>query len=537
MSEELNTAPGATSPDIAAAAPVTPPLEAEPTEVPTAAPGEFAPPEAPAAAESVPPVDPDGPISAETGLPAEPLKAKIETPEENQLPPPPPEVPVSEAEAPAAEAEQQKKPEDPDPTEENIEKVIEVIKQTGKFNKVFLALETGIAPGTIRKIIPILEERKILGMRGATKVVLIETAKTPKKPEKPAQPQTPERKRVTDYDRLQMWKESLLNSGGFQNEELREAIAQYALRNPGFNPEERRGRTLITMLNRWAQRTRDRLKFFYQSDVDELHKMLLRFINENPLGNGPAAWNQHSSEEQLDMVRHFFRIGRGDKSFRDFTSNDRIINQVIDAARHSKLEEERQLGGSYGERLMYLVLAILAFATDERFFVDVIHDKPTEAFLERKLGGKVPSWNDGTKCLECGSELIKDDMGNTICSNMLCINHYSKVVTEFVPSSSDSNDAPTGGGNTNAGRSKRNWKKRGDSSDNEDQRGFDRSRRKGGKKWRQNDDEPQVASEMGGDAETVVSSGSGDGFHQSPFEGLELPVSEPPAAEATTPEA
>lgn len=527
MSEELNTVTGTTSPDSqVSAAPVMPPPEnSEPTDVPKVDAGEFSQ-EAPTTAESAPqdpaPVDPID----ETGNPAEPLKAKIETPDGDQLPPPPAEIPASETPAEATPAEQ--KPEDPDPTEEDIEKVIAVIKQTGKFNKVFLALETSIPSGTIRKIIPILEERKILGMRGATKVVLIETAKTPKKVEKPLpaeKPQPEPRKRVTDYDRLTMWKDSLLEKGGFQNEELREAIAQYALRNPGFNPEEKRGRTLITMLNRWAQFTRDRLKFFYASDVDELHKMLLKFVSNNPFGNGPVEWNAISSDEQHDIVRKFFGI---DKRLREYTSNDRIIQQVVMAAEHPKTDVNKTMGGSYAERFMYLILAILAFATDERFFADIIHTSPSQIYLERKVG-KTPNWNDGTKCLECGAELTTDTSGNIVCSNMLCINHYPKAATEtWTPSAPSDGDQQSGGD-----RPRKNWKKRRDSSDNEDQRGFDRARNKG-KRWRENQGEETTVGGEGGEGRTITA-GEDKGF--TPFENLNVPHTDAPCEEPEPPTA
>ena len=529
MSDELNTVTGTTSPDSQAAAPVTPPPEAEPTvEVPKVDAGEFSNGEVPATAESAPQAtDPVGPID-ETGNPAEPLKAKIETPEGDQLPPPPAEVPASET--PAEEDHPvTMKPEDPDPTEEDIEKVIAVIKQTGKFNKVFLALETNIPSGTIRKIIPILEERKILGMRGATKVILIETAKSAaKKAEKPQpaeKPQTPERKRVTDFDRLQMWKESLLEKGGFQNEELREAISQYALRNQGFNPEEKRGRTLITMINRWAQFTRDRLKFFYASDVDELHKMLLKFVSNNPFGNGPVEWNRISSDEQHDLVRRFFGI---DKRLREYTSNDRIIQQVVMAAEHPKTDVTKTMGGSYAERFMYLILAILAFATDERFFVDIIHTSPSQVYLEHKVG-KTPSWNDGTKCLECGSELMTDTSGNIVCGNMLCINHYPKAATEtWTPASSEGGEQPDGGRPP-----RKNWKKRRDASDNEDQRGFDRARNKG-KRWRENHGEDEGIATNGDGEGRTIGVGEDKGF--TPFENLNVPTETPEEVSAETAE-
>jgi len=435
---------------------------------------------------------PCDPIAADTGLPAEPLKRKIEP--ENPEP---------------------KEEEDNTPlTEDEINTVLSVVKETGRFKGAFLSVKTGMKFNRIKKILAVLEERKIIGMRGATRVLLIDTAAKPTT----AQPKAAapaKKKMLTDADRMTAWQDELRDRGGFQDHEVCKFIAQYAIRNPGFNPARKNGHSLISMINRWAMRARDRLATFTEKDADILHNQMLRLISEQPFGEGgPQIWNMAGdNREQLEVARRFYGIGFRQKSLANFNKDDLLINCVLDAARPSQIEEEKGFGGTYSERLHYLVLAMIAFSTDERFFKAVVHLQPTESYTSRQNGGGNvgASWHDGEKCNECGSPITTDANGNVICSMITCFNHYPKTGGSFTPGN------PSNGGAAHPAR--RSWKDNAPRGDREDQRGFSRKKGNGKQRWRNREggDSEADGGFSGGTGTTVT---SGEDVPNTPFANL-----------------
>ena len=444
------------------------------------------------------------------------------------------EVAATAEQPPAEEAQPSEPIVVPD---ELVEKAIEVIKESGgKIKRTFLSLKLKVPFEMVKALDEKLVERGIMnmdpasGFRGLTRdfMATIKPKVEVTKPvvEKPSAPVAPTPKRkMTDYDRLQLWKQDLKEYGKFTDDALIEQIAQFALKNPGFNPEERRSRTLITMINRWHLRNIDRIRTINPLDCDELHREILRLLAEKPLGDGgPAVWNTQfaNNRDQERAVSAFWGINKRE---RDCSTVEQMLVAVRSAAWPSIKEEERGEGGTFAERLHYLVLALLSLASDERLFQSIVHDTPSQAFIEQH-GGFVPSsWNDGAKCNDCGAELTTDANGNTICSNLLCMHHY--VSAGSAPESFRTNQG-TGGSPrksfTDAPRedrpARKNWKKRdGDSRDNG--RGFDR--RPNRKHWRENNEEEVEQPQ----AESVPTYTAGSAMPpNNPFAGLKLP--EPP---------
>lgn len=496
----------------------------------------------PAAAEPAPAKDPDGPISAETGLPAEPLKAKIQEP----TPAPAPVEPAAE--------------EAPDPIDVQIQAAKEWIISSRKSSAAALQNAMRIPLGTCEKILAKLEEYKILGPAkedGSPRDILV-ASKTPKitVSQKPQGKFNKQKKPVmSDEERVQNWTKHLKEIGKLDDDRLIKQITDYALRNQGFNPHAKWGSCLIVMINRTLNRLRDSLRTFTQSDADYLCRELLRFASEQPLGDGVGVWNSRysSNMEQKEAVSEFFGINR---SFRDLRGSQKIVMTAIrDAAWPTKQEEKNGTGGTYAERFHYLALAIVTFGSGDyatELFRNCVHHEPTEAFLERINGGrpveKAPAWQEDGHCKDCGNEIVKDSAGNDVCSNPICPNHFAKV-SVAVPKSFRSggfrqrNDIPTGGESVpqaapEAGqqrRNKKNWKKnrRDDDGGDMPKNNF----RKHGKRWRPNEDEFDGGSGNGGGnvdpSNPVISVGQKlDTTMASAFAGINVPTAEPAPAPA-----
>lgn len=561
-------APAATSDALANAAPVAPeaPAEATPAvadqaaidaaseaapaaEAPAETPAEQ--PQEPAAAEQAP-TDPDGPISAKTGLPAEPLKAKIQEP----------------THAPA-DAD----PSDLDPNETQIDMAKRWVIGNRKSSAAALQQASKLPMETVEKILAKLEEMKILGPAkedGSPRDILVEA---PKPAMKISVSQTPkktfkkERRPVmSDAERVANWAKHLKEIGKLDDDNLIKQVTDYALKNQGFNPHAKWGSCLIVMINRFLNRLRDSLRTFTQSDADFLCRELLRFASEQPLGDGVMIWNSKYRDnlDQKDAVSDFFGINC---SFRDLRGSQRIcLTAIRDAAWPTKMEEKNGTGGTYAERFHYLALAIVTFGSGDystELFRNCIHHEPTEAFLERINGGrpveKTPSWIKDGKCIECDSEVVKDSAGNDVCSNPICPNHFAKV-SQGMPKSFrsggnrggfrqnkegfDPNSVPVAPTPDQAARrNKRNWKKRRDNGDDDGGDGLPKFQKKRpkGQRWRENhDDDGLGGGDNGVESAPTVSTVGGD-FKPTigdAFAGLEIPtVSPEPAAEAAPAEA
>ena len=516
------------------------------SEQPAPAPSETIPdqPAEPAAAEQAPteptPASVD-PISAETGLPAEPLKAKIETPSEPTTPP----------EAPAPK---------PKSTPSPVSIIKNWIKQTGKTSVAAIQLKLKLPVDVITKALDELHVQGFLGPRigDNPQEVLGEVIKQPPKAEpKKKFDKNSLRPRVTDYERLQKWSESLKNIGKIEDDALIKLICDYALKNSGFNPKAKWGSCLIVMINRFLTRCRDHLRSFTRSDSEFLIRELLRFISEQPLGDGVIAWNTNyqTNGEQRKAVSEFFGI---DCPFRELRNSNKLcLTTIRDAAWPTSMEEKNGIGGTYAERFHYLVMAICTFGNNADFadvlFNSVIHTQPTEEFFKRLNGvadNHPPKWVKDGKCVECDSEVGKDSNGFPICTNPLCPNHFAKAMS-FTPKSfregfhgrsnggfrgrtapspdfdPNSVPVPTPDGGR---RNKKNWKRRKD-DDDQGEDGFRSRKQPKGKRYRVNDDDSDFdGGGTGGDMESpsLVSCGGqcpstiGDAIGGA-LSGLEIP--------------
>ena len=517
--------------DAASQDPDQPPAE-EPIEVAETPAQETA---EPAAAEQAP-VNTDDPISAETGLPAEPLKAKIVDP------------------APTASPA-----EDPDPESTQIQAAKEWIISSRKSSAAALQNAMKIPLGTCEKILAKLEEYKILGPAkedGSPRDILVEAK--PRITVKKQQFNKQKKPVMSDEERVANWTKHLKEIGKLDDERLIKQITDYALRNQGFNPHAKWGSCLIVMINRTLNRLRDSLRTFTQSDADYLCRELLRFASEQPLGDGVGVWNSRysSNMEQKEAVSEFFGINR---SFRDLRGKQQIVMTAIrDAAWPTKQEEKNGTGGTYAERFHYLALAIVTFGSGDyatELFRNTIHHEPTEAFLERINGGrpveKAPAWQEDGHCKDCGNEIVKDSAGNDVCSNPICPNHFAKV-SVAVPKSFRSggfrqrSDSPAGGEgipqpSPEAGqrRGKKNWKKQRRDDDGDMPKNF----RKGGhgKRFRpidaDIDDDPGIGNggtdgDMGGSRTVISTGGQLDTTMAGAFAGINIPTADAPTTEA-----
>ena len=511
MSEELNTpqvAPAESAAPVAATPVVPEPIPAP--EPPTVTPE-------PAAAEQAQPSEP---------VPAEEKKEEI--------PDPPAEIPVPETK------------EEITVPDELVEKAIELIKSTGRSSSVFLQRSLSIED--MAHVEALLDELVIKGVLGERKdpknpmsarKILIEVsvaAPVIKVRPKPANKQG--RPRVTDFDRMQMWKKHLAEIGGYKSEALIEGIAQFAQKNPGFNPQAKWGSCLIVMVNRFSGKCRDSLRTFSVTDAEYMMREMLRFMTEQPLGDGPQVWNTkfQTNMEQRNAVSEFWGIN---KKFAEMRGKQcSVMTAVRDAAWPTREEESKGTGGSYAERLHYLVMCLVSFGSSDHFndlIEPALHTEPTDRFLER-VGGrprpsahKAPDWYRDGKCLECGFDVTTDSKGNTVCSNPICMKHFAMVTTSFNNEVAPSEDAPAAPA---APRPSKNWKKHDrHDRDGEDMRGFQRKGGNKGKRYRVRDDDDDGIPSNDGNEPVASVGGNGEGFANTPFANLTLPTAPAPESQ------
>jgi len=511
MSEELN------APQVAPAEPIAAPAATPVVPEPIPAP-------------EVPSVTP--PNAEQPSEPAAAEQAQASGEGNEQLPPPSESIP---AEQPSAPAENQ----EVTVSNELVEKAIELIKNTGRSSSVFLQRNLEIDLAHVEALLDELVIKGIVGERKdpknpmSARKILIEcaapapTIKVKPKPHanKNARP------RITDFDRMQMWKKHLQEIGGYKNEALIDGICAFAQKNPGFNPQAKWGSCLIVMVNRFAGKCRDSLRTFSVTDAEYMMREMLRFMAEQPLGDGPQVWNTkfQTNMEQRAAVSEFWGIN---KKFAEMRGKQcSVMTAVRDAAWPTREEEAKGTGGSYAERLHYLVMCLVAFGSSDHFndlIEPGLHTEPTDRFLER-VGGrprqaapKVVEWYRDGKCLECGFDVTTDSNGNTVCSNPICMKHFAMVTTSFANEAERPQEPQTDAPAPRKG----NWKKRDrhEHGDGEDLRGFSKKGNKKGKRYRVNDDDDVGDGDPEHyDGKTVLSIG-GKEFGNTPFADLQLPT-------------
>ena len=502
MGEELNPSAGeVTTPASETAVPVVPAAEPTPS-IPVV---ESLTPE-PAAAEQAP-SEPAAEAAPETPAPEQPAAEEVVEPINNEI----------------------------------VELAIGVIKSTRKSSVAHFQRKMGFSAKRAELLVEELTNRGILGPANGVypRKILIECDPAPKAPEKkPSNNAKPGRKIITDYDRMQDWKKHLGNFGKYTDEGLINDLCQFAQKNSGFSATRKWGSCLIVMMNRLSSKLRDTLRQFGSRDGEYIVRELLRFLSEQPLGDGPQTWNTRftTNKEQKDAVSKFFGV---DKPFREMRGKqESVMTAVRDAAWPNQKEESQGTGGTYAERFHYMIMAVVAMSNgghQEALFGVAYHSEPTEEFLS-KFGGGAPrqqphaSWYSDGVC-ECGSAVTTDSNGNTVCSSPICVHHFAAVSGDVAesfrsgqPRETSAVDVPVPQSDNR--RNKKNWK-----HNKRDDDGRDDFRKPRGKKQRYTSrDDGDYES----DAPTSQPSGEGDGrlvasvggdFHNNPFGNLELPKS------------
>lgn len=528
-------------------------------------------------AQPAAPVTPVAPAAPETPSPAVADQATIDA--ASDTPPPPPAPEASAAEKPqevpatpaASEAPAAPEAAEVPVTEEMVKAAVDLIKRTKRSSAAHFQRKMSLPMTTVEKLLDTLTERGVLGPQEGTepRKILIEIPAKPAPQPKPqpahAKPQSPgkfQRKPpMTDYDRMMGWRKHLAEIGHYSDEAFINAMADYAVKNPGYNPRSKWGSCLIVMVNRLANRTLNSLRTFVQSDADYLQRELLRFFSEKPLGDNPTAWNTNfqTNQEQKKAISDFFGINCPFRELRGKPNG--VMTAVRDAAWPNQMEEKNGTGGTFAERFHYLAMCVVRFGTSEHakaLFENSFHTEPTQDFLDRVNGVRrpggfsrptTPSWIKDGKCVECGSDITKDSSGNDICSNPICPHNIACVATDVAKSfrtghsKTERVEAPVFDPNSipapqkEGGRRQNTWKDKKRKGRGGDEDGFGRGPKHHGKRWRVNDadgDAPSYDGDAGDGASHVVSAGPKDGtFRNNAFASLSLPgTTEQPAAPA-----
>ena len=461
----------------------------------------------------------------------------------------PSQAPESQPEA--AAAEQPQTPAEPAApaseeipvTDEMVELAIGYIKKNHRSSAARLQRGLNLPLATVEKLLDTLTAKGVLGPQEGTapRKILIELppkqSTPPPAPKQKKQTPAPEPKKdgkfqktkMTDYDRKMKWKEHLREIGKYTDENFIEAMTNYALANPGYNPASKWGSCLIVMVNRLGNQLRDGLRTFAPADAEYIQKELARFFAEKPLGDCPQAWNTNFSTNgaQKGKINEFFGI---DAPYRELRGTSRIVMTAVRNAAWPNAQEERNgTGGTFAERFHYLGIAMLKFilaGSDKALFENAYHSEPTENFLIKVNGGvpgqkfsAAPSWigKDG-KCKECGSDITTDSNGNKICSNFLCEHNIARTATDVAQSfrqkqprrerpPMDGGFVPPleGGAPAPQPERRRNWKdkkRHGDRQEGDGEFPTHKGPRNKGRRWRENQD---------GDIPEHISEGTGVG--------------------------
>lgn len=452
-----------------------------------------------------------------------------------------PESTTAEVEAEPEASPEADTPEDLTISNELVELAVGCIKATRRSSVTHFQRKMGMSMEKATALVEELTNRGILGPANGPypRKILIQCEAPEKKA--PAPKKATAKPRMTDYDRMQDWKKHLAELGKYSDEALVEDLCQFAQKNPGFSANKRWGSCLVVMMNRLANKTRDTLRTFSSSDAEYVVHELLRFLSEDPLGDGPQTWNSKftTNMEQKAVVSKFFGI---DKPFREMRGKQcSCMTAVRDAAWPNQKEEAAGTGGTYAERFHYMAMCIIAMSNGghhEALFQGSYHSEPTETFLTKFSGGGRPaprvkqeSWHTNGVCNVCGGTVTKDSNGNDICSTPFCIHHFARTAGDVAESFRGGNnrrdeqaapsDVPV---EERQPRKKGNWKNR--RRENEEHDGFKSNGKK--QRYRSRDvdlDNIGDGSSHNGNGDAPVLSTGGE-FNTNPFANLTLPTQE-----------
>ena len=319
------------------------------------------------------------------------------------------------------------------------------------------------------------------------------------------------RKAPTDEEVKAKWAKTLSDAGWDPNGPFVKTITDYATKHRGFDARRSWGGVLISMFVR-AHEQLSALDRFNQNDSDLLFTELQKFLLEleNVVGTGPSEWNVGlpNNSAQREVVDNFFNIGG---RLSDIPQSKFPVMAIRRAAWPSRVEGEKGIGGSFMDRFVYLVMALVNILTLE----DVAQDFLCTSLHERTV--RKPAWvaDDGT-CKDCHSPVQQMSDGRWRCTSLCCPNR-------FAPSDGLPESFGHGGPSHGPSRPQRTFKdgqsnRKARSEDDENDRRF--AKKNGGKKgkrYRTRDDEGDddaIPTSTGGEPRTILTSGPtpGAGF-------------------------
>jgi len=241
---------------------------------------------------------------------------------------------------------------------------------------------------------------------------------------------------MSDADRIVEWNNRLHEFAGYGAESAN-LITSFAIKAKSFEMDSRgnprpAGGLLVTMFIRLGTRLAE-AESLSEEDVEGSVREILRFFSVKPLGDTVDQWRTKYSSNgvQRNAVDAFF--GFAGRKFHEFSSEEKFLFNVRDAAWPSRREEAAGTGGTFAERFALFAKAIARITTTSNDAVKILFGD----FLG--VREKIPEWikvaEDGSMtCSECGSDVAKDSQGHYVCSNPIC--DYNIAATDAaLPSS------------------------------------------------------------------------------------------------------
>ena len=352
-------------------------------------------------------------------------------------------VPEETSEAPAPAQEKKGPTKKHLPSDEDVAKAVDVIKRTGVPTSICLEKELKVHWRWAIKLINELERRDLLGPKkgpfpreikfplnpGVEPKKPTQVAKTDKKAPKGKDAKAPAKKNVESL-KIE-WDKKLRTVGGFTDDGFVSAAVHYASVNHGYSINHKWGSVLITMISRLAFHLRDRIECFTLADATFIQRSIMTFLNEKPLGDSVIDWNDPEqwadNNAQRKAVLDFWALSG--RRFDQLSQSEQALKMVVDSTFPSEFEAQKLVGGTFAERLHYLLFFVVKVITtydnfEQVFWGPMLHNEPTPEYRRRSLekrGIKVDeSWIEDGKCKECGSDVVLNKHGVKVCSNSLC---------------------------------------------------------------------------------------------------------------------
>ena len=227
---------------------------------------------------------------------------------------------------------------------------------------------------------------------------------------------------MSDADRIKEWKARLMEIGGY-SDAAASLITDFAIKAKSFELDSHgnlrpAGGIIVTMFVRLGTRLAE-AQSVCEDDVETSVRNLLRYFSEKPLGDSVEDWRSRygSNGVQRNAIDQFF--GFAGRKFHEFSSDEKFLFNVRDAAWPSRKEEAAGTGGTFAERFIIFAKALCRISTTSNEAVGILF---SSFYHEAKP--VLPAWiveKDGKQvCADCGSDITTDSKGAQICSNPLC---------------------------------------------------------------------------------------------------------------------